>query len=265
MTLSYPPQTLALDFDGVLCDGILEYFQTSWRAYRQFWPTSTMAPPDGLQVAFGRLRPVIASGWEMPLLLRAMIMGFSVADVKGDWPGISKRILAEADLSPKTLGARVDLVRDQWISENLQSWLELHRFYPGVIGQLQRWLDSELRIVIISTKETRFIQQLLRAQQVTLPTEQIFGRDRQLPKAEILRQLQTQANQEQQGLPIWFVEDFLPTLETVKQARDLRSIGLFLADWGYNTPQDHQTVVQDPRMGLLTLAQFSQNFARWQF
>jgi 3-deoxy-D-manno-octulosonate 8-phosphate phosphatase KdsC-like HAD superfamily phosphatase len=27
------PQTLALDFDGVLCDGLLEYFETAWRAY----------------------------------------------------------------------------------------------------------------------------------------------------------------------------------------------------------------------------------------
>ena len=31
------PTVLALDFDGVLCNGLSEYFQTAWRTYSQFW------------------------------------------------------------------------------------------------------------------------------------------------------------------------------------------------------------------------------------
>ena len=26
-------QLIAFDFDGVICDGLLEYFQTAWQAY----------------------------------------------------------------------------------------------------------------------------------------------------------------------------------------------------------------------------------------
>ena len=35
------PNILALDFDGVLCDGMREYFETSRRTYMKIWPTDT--------------------------------------------------------------------------------------------------------------------------------------------------------------------------------------------------------------------------------
>ncbi|MHC5726941.1 MAG: HAD family hydrolase, partial [Nostoc sp.] len=31
------PTILALDFDGVICDGLIEYFEVSWRTYCQIW------------------------------------------------------------------------------------------------------------------------------------------------------------------------------------------------------------------------------------
>ncbi len=36
---------------------------------------------------------------------------------------------------------------------------------------------------------------------------------------------------------VWFVEDRLETLEHVTAHPDLGDVGLFLAAWGYNTPQ----------------------------
>ena len=65
------PDILALDFDGVLCEGSREYFETSRRTYARVWPH---APGPGAErfEAFRALRPVIETGWEMPLLLRAI-------------------------------------------------------------------------------------------------------------------------------------------------------------------------------------------------
>ena len=63
---------LALDFDGVLCDGMREYFETSRRTYALTWPDEP-APGEGLFPVFRTLRPVILSGWEMPLLLHAIV------------------------------------------------------------------------------------------------------------------------------------------------------------------------------------------------
>ncbi|HSX81116.1 MAG TPA: HAD family hydrolase, partial [Candidatus Saccharimonadia bacterium] len=65
------PDILALDFDGVLCDGMREYFEASRRTYMRIWPDE-QAPSEELFAAFRALRPVIMTGWEMPLLLRAL-------------------------------------------------------------------------------------------------------------------------------------------------------------------------------------------------
>lgn len=257
--LSLPlPQTLAFDFDGVLCNGLREYFLTTWRTYRRVWSTSTSEPLPGLADAFYRLRPVIETGWEMPVLLRAMLKGFSAQQVLTDWQSIRDRIVAEEDLSSKDLGQQVDRVRDYWIAEKLGQWLALHEFYPGVIGQLQALLGQSLEIVIISTKESRFIQTLLADAGVDLGRDRIYGKDCRRPKYETLRLLKAQL-----PAPIWFVEDRLDALEQVKQYADLDDIGLFLGEWGYNTERDRQLAAQDPRIHRLKLDQFCQSLSTW--
>ncbi|NET61482.1 MAG: HAD family hydrolase, partial [Symploca sp. SIO2E6] len=65
---------IALDFDGVLCDGLLEYFQASWYTYCQVWNPDSQKPPEDLAQKFYPLRPVIETGWEMPVLVRALIL-----------------------------------------------------------------------------------------------------------------------------------------------------------------------------------------------
>jgi len=71
-------QILALDFDGVICDGLIEYFQTAWRTYCQIWKPSLPTPPAGA-ASFYQLRPVIETGWEMPVLIRALVLGITEA------------------------------------------------------------------------------------------------------------------------------------------------------------------------------------------
>ena len=36
------PEILALDFDGVCCDGLHEYFETSRRTHARVWPAEPM-------------------------------------------------------------------------------------------------------------------------------------------------------------------------------------------------------------------------------
>jgi len=75
------PDILALDFDGVLCDGMREYFEASRRTYALTWPDGP-APDEETFPAFRTLRPVILSGWEMPLLLRAIVERRQIHQVK---------------------------------------------------------------------------------------------------------------------------------------------------------------------------------------
>jgi phosphoglycolate phosphatase-like HAD superfamily hydrolase len=260
------PTLLALDFDGVICDGLIEYFQTAWRVYCQIWKPTDSTPPSGLAEQFYRLRPVVETGWEMPVVLRSLLVGQSEADLLDHWPTISQERVTTEHLNPKDIEAAVDQVRDQWIAADLDNWLDQHRFYPGIAQRLQQMLAESMPVVIITTKEGRFARKLLQKHGIEMAENQIFGKEVRQPKAQTLRDLLAQTSQpaSTKSPSIWFVEDRLKTLQGIKPQTDLASVQLFLADWGYNTPGDRDLARQDERIHLLSLEQFSQDFSRWQ-
>ena len=166
MSSSPLPTIFALDFDGVLCDGMLEYFQTTWRAYCQIWSIPSPTPPVDLEPSFARLRPVIETGWEMPVLIRARLAGIAESQILQDWQGVAQDIVRAEGLNPPELAAAIDQTRDRWIATDLSGWLSLHRFYPGVVEKLKRVMASSVQTYIVTTKEGRFVRQLLQQQGV---------------------------------------------------------------------------------------------------
>jgi phosphoglycolate phosphatase-like HAD superfamily hydrolase len=263
------PTILALDFDGVLCDGMLEYFQTAWRTYCQIWKPESQTPPDDLAQSFYRLRPVVETGWEMPILLRARLLGISEEKILQDWPIIALEIIESEQLEAAEVGKKLDAVRDEWIKADLDSWLELHRFYPGVIERMHEILstvttsreETPTQLFIVTTKEGRFVKQLLQQQGIQLSEEKIIGKETKRPKYQTLRQLIEACTSE--GVRLWFVEDRLKTLQLVQQQANLNDVRLFLADWGYNTTAQQESARKDSRIQLLSLSQFVQDFSVW--
>lgn len=255
------PRILALDFDGVLCDGRAEYFASSCRVCAQVWGLAP-AQLESLRPAFDRLRPLIETGWEMPLLLWGLQQGIPEDALRQDWPGWRQRLLQGAGISEQALAQRLDEVRDRWIEEDLQGWLGLHRFYPGVAAWMRQiQAAGEPRLAILSTKEGRFIQQLLLREGIQLPRHRILGKEVRAPKATTLRRLlaATQVAPEE----LWFVEDRLQTLRQVQRVPDLEQVLLFLAAWGYNLPEERQEAARDPHLHLLSLEQLFQPFEQW--
>ena len=255
------PTILALDFDGVVCDGLIEYFEVAWRTYCQIWSMAKDTPPDDLALRFYRLRPVIETGWEMPVLIKALIEGFDDDQILQSWTTITPQILAVDNLEAKAVSTKLDNLRDEWIQTDLNGWLSLHRFYPGVIERLKIILKSEVKLYIVTTKEGRFVKQLLQQEGVNLPPENIFGKEIKRPKYETLRELIQKANT--QPVSLWFVEDRLKTLELVQQQSDLNHVQLFLADWGYNTQSEREAGKNDPRINLISLSHFAHDFFTW--
>ncbi len=255
------PTILALDFDGVICDGLIEYFQVSWRTYCQIWSPANQTPSDDLASRFYRLRPVIETGWEMPVLIKALVEGISDEKILHEWASITQQLLLEDKLQAKEISTKLDNLRDEWIATDLDGWLSLHRFYPGVVEKIKATIASLVKLYIITTKEGRFVQQLLQKEGVNLPKEAIFGKEVKRPKYEILRELMQAANQN--AINIWFVEDRFKTLQIVKQQTDLENVKLFLADWGYNTQPERKAAENDSRIQLISLSQFGQDFSTW--
>jgi len=251
------PNILALDFDGVVCNGLKEYFASTQRAYQQIWSESAA---DSFAPSFYRLRPVIETGWEMPILLRALVLGMNETEIANHFQEIAIQIVAKEGLSTQELVNCLDRVRDEWIKSSLDDWLALHSFYPGIIEKLLEVINSQTTLYIVTTKEGRFVKQLLQQQGIDLPVAQIIGKESKRPKYETLRILRDKHQESESKIGMIFVEDRLKALQEVAQQDDLQFVDLFLADWGYNLEGDRLLAAQDRRIKLLSLESFQQDY-----
>ena len=262
------PRVLALDFDGVLCDGRAEYFETARRAYAAAWPGADVARAEQVRARFAAARPLVESGWEMPLLLHALVASVPDADLvdRQAWRATAKRLLDAARVDGADLGRALNAARDAWFAADPKDWLAHHVFYRGVCARMTGTLEAGIPVVVVTTKAERFARALLAAQDPRLGALPIIGRepDGTVPKPESLRRLARQHDLPADGAGIWFVEDMLETLELVRAARDLGAVRLFLAGWGYNTLEQRALAGTDPQVGLLSLDQFAGPFGGWR-
>jgi hypothetical protein len=258
------PEILALDFDGVLCDGMREYFETSRRACLRVWPDEP-APRADLLAPFRRLRPVILSGWEMPLLLRAIHLGSSEASILRDWEAVRDGLAPPATRDGEdliaTLKRTVDAVRADWIGSDPAGWLAQNTPYCDPV-ELRRLVAEPEQAVLVTTKEGLFARRVLDHWGIALAA--IEGKESGIHKCDNLRALIADYTATHPRRPgVWFIEDRLETLRHVTTHGDLDDVGLFLADWGYNTPEAREAVRGDPRVRLLDLDRFRKGLAAW--
>src|SRR2546425_2200764 len=181
-----------------------EYFAAAWRAWRRLRPSVAPAPPAGLFESFARVRPVVESGWEMPLVIMALLSGASETDLLENWQPAP--LLVELGLPREDIAAVVDRVRDEWIAIDEADWLDHHRFYPGAIERLRRLRAGPTRLVVVTTKEGRFARKLLGRQGVDLGDGDVYGKEAGQSKPAILRGL---AEPRSTAHRLWFVEDRL--------------------------------------------------------
>jgi hypothetical protein len=258
------PDILALDFDGVLCDGMREYFEVSRRTHARTW-TGEPVPGDDRLAAFRALRPVITSGWEMPLLLRAIALGRSEAAVLGGWERVREELAAAGPLPRAALiaalGRTLDEVRREWIAADPAGWVAENRPYRPP-GELRRLAAEPARAILVTTKEGEFARRILDAWDVRLADVQ--GKEAGPHKCDNLRAaIAAYAAAHGRRPRLWFVEDRLETLRHVATHPDLDDVGLFLAGWGYNTAEARAAARADARIRLLDLDRFTRGLADW--
>jgi phosphoglycolate phosphatase-like HAD superfamily hydrolase len=265
MTLAGAPDILALDFDGVLCDGMREYFETSRRTHARVWPDDPV-PGEDLLPDFRRLRPVILSGWEMPLLLRAIAAGRWDADMLGSWEAVRDDIarsgsVVQGDGLVELLKRTLDQVRTDWIAASARSWLDLHAPYCP-LDVLRRLVAQAAQPVLVTTKEGAFARRILEDWDVRIAD--IQGKEAGSHKCDNLRTLiAARAGAGSTRPRLWFIEDRLETLRHVTTHPDLEDVELFLAAWGYNTPDARASARADARIRLLDLDRFQRGLAHW--
>ena len=265
--MSETPRLLALDFDGVLCDGRPEYFETARRAYAAVWPGADVVRAATVAAEFAAVRPLVESGWEMPLLLHALAAGVADAGLvdREAWRATAQRLLEAAPVDAEQLGRALNAARDAWFAAEPKAWLAPPGFYPGVCARVAPALASGVRVAVVTTKAERFARALLAGADTRLASLPIVGRepDRSVPKSETLLRLGREHGVSADGGGLWFVEDMLETLELVRITPGLGAARLLLAGWGYNTLEQRALAGSTGHVALLSLRDFAAPFADW--
>ncbi|SBO43547.1 HAD family hydrolase [Cyanobium sp. NIES-981] len=229
MTGNSPAAPLVVfDFDGVLVDGMAEYWWAARAAALQLAPA--IALPEQAPAAFARLRPLIHKGWEMVLMAAELSRAdLALEDLLAHYSQRLPQLLARWGWSAPQLQQTLEQVRSRAIRADLSAWLALHRFYPGVVERLRRLDGDGVAWMVLTTKGKDFAHRILQA--AALEPSALHGHE-QGSKPEVLRRLLVRHPR------LWFVEDRRPTLERVRADPALTAVRCFLVSWGYLGPAD---------------------------
>jgi phosphoglycolate phosphatase-like HAD superfamily hydrolase len=239
----------ALDFDGVICDSAVETAITGWKAAMQIWPDMAGTNPSAVQVdQFRALRPVLETGYEAILLMRLLQQGATLEAIKANDLAMVQALLSELQQGVVFLKQLFGTTRDKWIAQARDEWVAMNPLFDGVAEKLRQLNGQDWYIV--TTKQERFVEQILQANNVALPND-IFGLDRKMSKEAVLQVL----IEKYPTRELCFIEDRLATLLNVMTNERLKSIVLQLVDWGYNTELDKQ-VAREKQIQLIALHEF---------
>ncbi|MGR9054055.1 MAG: HAD family hydrolase [Gammaproteobacteria bacterium] len=224
----------ALDFDGVICDSAVETGITGWKAAARLWTDmDSEFPPQSLIDRFREVRPIIETGYESIIAVRMLHEGASVQTVLSDFSERKQDYMQQSDSTVASLKKLFGDIRDSWIGRNLEQWLEMNPLFPGIAEKLRR-LNERSLWYIVTTKQERFVAQILAANGIEIPADRIFGLDRNMSKEAVLIGLAAGHAERD----IYFVEDRLPTLLNVLNNEQLKQVKCQFAAWGYNTAED---------------------------
>lgn len=251
-----PGPLLVFDFDGVLVDGMPEYWWAARAAAQLLDPSLEL--PEQAPAGFVRLRPSIHKGWEMVLVAAELARGAAAGSPDSlieadDYAAALGPALARWGWTPDRLQVVLEEVRAEALQRGREVWLRRHRFYPGVVERLGRLSAEGADWGVLTTKGGAFAAEILAAS--GLRPSCLYGHE-QGSKPEVLLQLR------QRGRPLWFLEDRRPTLEAVRATAGLEAVRCFLVSWGYLAPGD-ALGLDEAGIGWLTPERFAAPLAHW--
>ncbi len=233
---------LVLDFDGVIVDGMIEYWSSSRQACIDLISKTKKKvhfPTAEIPKAFKYIRPWVHYGWEMVLLAAECSNSRSRLSLRGI-EAFSKNYSKECELAlkewewtPNQLQAALNQARRNAISNNPEQWFNAHQPFSSVVQRLQILNNENIEFAVLTTKSLEFTKKLLNS--FNLQPKFIFGHESG-HKLDVLTQLL------QKQIIKGFIEDRRITLEKVLKDPNLKSIPCYLANWGYLKPQDRKNL-----------------------
>ena len=247
---------LVFDFDGVILDGMDEYWSSSRAACRSLLQGVLL--PEQTPTSFRQLRPWVHHGWEMVLIAALLqesdgpLQRLGVDAFAADYDQQLRAGLDRFGWQSSLLQDSLERVRRQAVSDDRAGWVALHRPFDGVSERLARLEDEGVAWSVLTTKGRDFTAELLEAFQ--LRPIRLDGRESG-PKPEVLLRLC------REWVLKGFVEDRRATLEAVLETPGLEGLKCFLADWGYLRPADREGLPEG--LDLLSSSKFAAPLAIW--
>ena len=233
---------LVLDFDGVIVDGIKEYWSSSRQTCLNILSDQekeNIYLPREIPSTFKAMRPWVHHGWEMVLLAAECSNKTSHINLKGI-QNFSKNYSRECSLALNKWGwthsqlqEALNQARREAISHNFNQWLNYHQPFSSVVQSLQGLEKEGIEFAVLTTKSIEFTKKLLDC--FDLQPKLVFGYESG-SKINVLNQLL------HERIIRGFIEDRRNTLEKVLEDPKLKSIPCYLASWGYLKPQDRKNL-----------------------
>jgi phosphoglycolate phosphatase-like HAD superfamily hydrolase len=217
---------LALDFDGVIADSIEECLIVGCNAYGRFTCSGDRihrleALGERHQMESRRLRNFIRSAEDYVYLQLAIGKGAWIRD-QSDYDAF---VNEHADLKA-TFYDLFYKERELFFATDEKSWMELNPLYEGMKQFLLRYPFKD-KLFIITTKQIKYADKILKGNQIDLKQENCFSVGRGETKLAIVKTLL-----DKKKIPadaFFFIDDQVDTLVAVKES----GVRCILAKWGY--------------------------------
>ena len=227
------------DFDGVIVNGMQEYWCSSLLACKKFLHSretfNHLDTEINIFSTFKDLRPWVKYGWEMVLITHELIklknpLNQETKDLfLRNYNKNCIEILKQNSWDAHRLQKALDDAREYQMSDDLDKWIKLHEPFMPVVKSMEIMKEKGCQIGIISTKGSKFTKRIL--QSFNIFPERIFGYESGT-KIEIITQLKKEFN------ILGFIEDRLKTLNQLIIDPRTNEIPYYLADWGYLKKSD---------------------------
>ena len=219
------------DFDGVIVDGMQEYWYSSLLAcekylnspYIFFDPKLYKRVPN----TFKEIRPWVKYGWEMVLIVHEIIKkenpiaNHNKDDFINNYHQNCQRILKDNSWIAEDLQKILDQSRKYQINKDFKSWVNLHNPFFEVINFMKELRKRDIKRSY-HNKRKNICKKILK--QLNIFPEFIFGYESGT-KIKIAEKL-TQTYE-----ILGFIEDRKKTLIDIKQNSETSHIPCYLADW----------------------------------
>ena len=227
------------DFDGVIVDGMEEYWHSSLLACERYLNSPNIIINQklyqGVPNSFKEIRPWVKYGWEMILIVHEIIKtenpikNLNKDDFINNYHQNCQRILKANSWIAEDLQKILDKSRKYQIDNDFKTWVNLHNPFFEVINFMKELRQREIKTGIITTKGKIFAEKILK--QLNISPEFIFGYEAGT-KIRIAEKLSRDYE------ILGFLEDRKKTLIDIKQNSTTSHIPCFLADWGYLKESD---------------------------